>query len=303
MLDTSDGHHQYYQAVWVLYCIGLVTIGWTCFALLFPHHFLFICIRAWRAVMPSHMRWPTSRILDPLSDMHIAAIKFLLLLCWALCGSSKHILAMPNRFPAIPSIFLLFWAVLQLCWALFFSANHFSSVLNTSLLCRALFGYAQHFPAIPSIFLLYWAVYPLCYAFFFYAGHLSALPSIFLLCWVFYCSAKNFFSILAVHSIAEKYTAAQKTLSIEENRLEEPKSAPQSWKMLGIAEKKLGIAEKCLEEPKSAQQRRNAARQRSNVHVSEVLYLWATVVSQPSTVRLLHSTQNYWSLKWNCQSY
>ncbi len=23
MLDTSDGHHQYYQAVWVLYCIGL----------------------------------------------------------------------------------------------------------------------------------------------------------------------------------------------------------------------------------------------------------------------------------------
>ncbi len=48
--------------------------------------------------------------------------------------------------------------------------------------------------------------------------------------------------------------------------------------MLGVAEKTLGIAEKCLEEPKSAQKRRNAARQSSNVHISEVSYLWATVL-------------------------
>lgn len=48
--------------------------------------------------------------------------------------------------------------------------------------------------------------------------------------------------------------------------------------MLGIADKTLGIAEKCLEEAKGAQQRRTAARQSGSVHISEVLYLWATVV-------------------------
>ena len=206
MLDTSDGHHQYYQAVWVLYCIGLVTIGWTCFALLFPHHFLFICIRAWRAVMPSHMRWPTSRILDPLSDMHIAAIKFLLLLCWALCGSSKHILAMPNRFPAIPSIFLLFWAVLQLCWALFFSANHFSSVLNTSLLCQAFFGYML------STFRLYRPFFSYSERFFRSAKHFSSMLNIFLPYQAFFsyaehfvCPAEHFLAMLSTFPLFQAF--------------------------------------------------------------------------------------------------
>ena len=37
------------------------------------------------------------------------------------------------------------------------------------------------------------------------------------------------------------------------------------------------MARKCFEEPKSVQQRRNAARQSSYGHTSEVLYLWATV--------------------------
>ncbi len=49
--------------------------------------------------------------------------------------------------------------------------------------------------------------------------------------------------------------------------------------MLGITEKTLGIAEKCLEETERDQQRSNTARQSSNVHISEVLYMWATVLN------------------------
>ncbi len=74
---------------------------------------------------------------------------------------------------------------------------------------------------------------------------------------------------------------------MEEKCLAEQKRAQHSRTILGMAEKTLGIAEKCLEEPKSAQKRRNAAQQSSNVHISELLYLWATVVHDQTGSRYI----------------
>ncbi len=42
MLDTSDGHHQYYQAVWVLYCIGLTIASDLFIIFIFIYLFIYL---------------------------------------------------------------------------------------------------------------------------------------------------------------------------------------------------------------------------------------------------------------------
>ncbi len=119
------------------------------------------------------------------------------------------VITQSSRWPT--STIVLWYAHCCSAKLFFFSAGHFRPF-------QAHFGCAELFSSILNGF--------------------SPLPSSFQLCWALFCSAKHFSSMpcCTQHS-RNTHGRAEKPLSIEERRLEEPKRAQHSRKMLGRAEK------------------------------------------------------------------
>ena len=114
------------------------------------------------------IRWPTSTLL--LWYAHCCSVKLFFF-------SSEHFAALQSTFRLCRAVFLPCQAFFSYSERFFGSAKQFSamlnpfllcqpffSVLSTSLLCQAYFGYAKHFPSLP---------------FFSYSERFSALLSIF----------------------------------------------------------------------------------------------------------------------------